>query len=49
MKELQRKNEYNLKIIEDMNDEIDDLYRQVKVLEVTTATTQVRHEDRGFH
>lgn len=40
MKELQRKNEYNLKIIEDMNDEIDDLYRQVKVLEVTTATTQ---------
>ncbi|MPC14860.1 hypothetical protein E2C01_007636 [Portunus trituberculatus] len=25
-----------------MNDEIDDLYKQVKVLEVTAATTQAR-------
>ncbi|XP_045120610.1 ankycorbin-like isoform X1 [Portunus trituberculatus] len=42
IKELQRQNEYNQKIIEDMNDEIDDLYKQVKVLEVTAATTQAR-------
>lgn len=41
MRELHRQNEYNQKIIEDMNDEIDDLYRQVKVLEVTAATAQV--------
>ena len=41
IKELRRQNEYNKHLIKDMNDEIDDLYKQVKVLEVTAATNEV--------